>query len=484
MESTKRPAPAVPSAPPFPLSTAFFALLAAHRVACRQERTFQRLSGLAVGWLLTLGRHTVTRLLASLGLVEVDWTAFYRLLGRERLDYDALGRTLLGQTLAHAPADAPYLVTVDGTTIPRRSRTMPGTGWLRAAGTAPFNRGLARAQRFVTLCWLPLPSAEGYSRAVPLRWLPAFTPKAVPAAGSPPQREWEAGLAALAWVRRELDALGRTAQRLVVVADGTYATVELWKRLPPGVVLLARCAKNRALFALPAPPAPGRRGRARVYGGQAPHPADWLAVASGWRQAAFAVRGRVLRPRYRVEGPYRLRGAAGHPVFLLAVKGVDRRGQRLRREPTSWLVGAAPTPDGGWAPPAPAATLLAWAWQRWEGEVAHREQKTTFGLGDPQCWGARSTVASVQAAGWLYGLLLLTGLSVWGLGRPPAGVPTARWWRGGGRWSPDQLWAAVRAELWDLGEFRPVWGGTPLNWPEMADWAAAQTNALRAASRT
>ncbi len=48
---------------------------------------------------------------------------------------------------------------------------------------------------------------------------------------------------------------------------------------------------------------------------------------------------------------------------------------------------------------------------------------------------------AVQWAGWLYGLLLLTGLTVWGLGRPPAGVPTTRWWRGGGRWSPDQLWA-------------------------------------------
>ena len=302
--------------------------------------------------------------------------------------------------------------------------------------------------------------------------------------GIPPCPEWEAGLAALAWVRRELDALGRTAQRLVVVADATYATVALWKRLPAGVVLLARCAKNRALFALPTPPAPGQKGRTRLYGEQAPHPGDWLAERAGWRQAAVAVRGRMLRPRYRVEGPYRLKGAAAHPVFLLVVKGVDRRSRKLRRDPTHWLVSAQATPDGGWAPPAPAEALLARAWQRWEIEVAHREQKTTFGLGDPRCWTPRSTVTSVQVAGWLSGVVLLTGLTVWGLGRPPAEVPTTRWWRGSGRWSPDQLRAAVRAELWDLGEFRPVWGGTARNWPEMADWAAAQTNALRAASRT
>jgi len=477
MESTKRPAP-------FPLTTVFFAVLAAHRAACQQERTFHRLSAFAVGWLLTLGRHTVTRVLAVLGLVEVDWSAFYRLLGRDRVAYDTLSRELLRQTLDLASADGPYLVAVDGTTIPRRSRTMPGTGWLRAAGTAPFNRGLARYQRFVDLCWLPLPSSAGYSRAVPLRWLPAFTPKAVPAAGHPPCPEWAAGLAALGWVRRELDALGRSAQRLVVVADGTYATVELWKRLPAGVVLLARCAKNRALFTLPTPPAPGQKGRTRLYGAQAPHPGYWLAEQAGWRPAVVAVRGRMLRPRHRVEGPYRLKGAAQRPVFLLVVKGVDRRSRKLRRDPTRWLVSAQATPDGGWTLPAPAEALLAWAWQRWGSEVAHREQKTAFGLGDPQCWTPRSTVTSVQIAGWLYGVVLLTGLTVWGLGRPPAEVPTTRWWRGSGRWSLDQLWTALRSELWDLGEFRPVWGGTACNWPEMADWAAAQTNALRAASLT
>ena len=477
MESTTRPAA-------FPLTAVFFGLLAAHRAAFRQERTFHRASGLAVGWLLTLGRHTLTRALAALGLVEVDWAAFYRLFGRERFAYDALSGALLGRTLALAPAEQPYLVAVDGTTIPRRSRTMPGTGWLRAPGTAPFNRGLARCQRFVDLCWLPRPSPEGYSRAVPLRWLPAFTPTAVPAAGHPPCPEWAAGLEALRWARAGLDAAGRAAQRVVAVADATFATVEVWKRLPAGVVLLARCAKNRALFALPAPPPAGRRGRKRVYGARAPRPAEWLAAPGGWRTAALPVRGRTVRPTYRVEGPYRLEGAADHPVFLLVVKGVERRGRRVRREPTFWLVSAQATGEGGWALPFPAADLLAWAWQRWEVEVAHREQKTSFGLGEPQCWGARSTVAAVQFAGWLYGLLVLTGLTAWGLGRPPAGAPTTRWWRGGGRWSFAQLWAAARAELWDLGEFRPVWGRTPGNWPEMADWAAAQTNALLSADRT
>src|SRR5688572_18753331 len=113
MESTTRPV--APAASPFPLTTAFFALLAVHRAAFRQERTFQRATGIAVGWLLVLGRHTLTRCLAALGLVEVDWTAFYRLLARPRLDYDALCRGLLRQTLGVAEAAQPYLTAIDGT---------------------------------------------------------------------------------------------------------------------------------------------------------------------------------------------------------------------------------------------------------------------------------------------------------------------------------------------------------------------------------
>ena len=39
--------------------------------------------------------------------------------------------------------------------------------------------------------------------------------------------------------------------RLLMVADGHYDTLNLWKNLPAGVTLMARSAKNRALWHLP-----------------------------------------------------------------------------------------------------------------------------------------------------------------------------------------------------------------------------------------
>jgi hypothetical protein len=66
---------------------------------------------------------------------------------------------------------------------------IPGTAWLPALFTAPFQKGLQRLQRFVDLAWLTL-MENGYSRAIPLLWLPAFTQKAF-LRSTEAKKEWE-----------------------------------------------------------------------------------------------------------------------------------------------------------------------------------------------------------------------------------------------------------------------------------------------------
>ncbi len=81
---------------------------------------------------------------------------------------------------------------------------------------------------------------------MPLRFLPAFPPKAKPAPAAP-QREWEAGLAFLHWTRQELDAADRHAQVLLTLADAAYDTLNFWRSLPERTVLAVRTARNRRL---------------------------------------------------------------------------------------------------------------------------------------------------------------------------------------------------------------------------------------------
>jgi hypothetical protein len=474
-ESTPPPAAARPLLPEL------FALLAAHRPAFRQERPFQRSTALVLGWLGALGRHTITGVLLAVGLGDADWTAWHRLFSRARVDYERLTACLLAQTLDLAPAEGPYLVGLDATQIPRHSRTMPGTSWLRQPGTPVFRPGIHRAQRFLHMAWLAPPSPAGYSRAVPLRFAPAFPAKAVPVPGHPPQPEWTAGVAALGWLRGGLDAAGRTEQHVLGVGDGSYSTAKLWAALPARVAVLARCAKNRALYALPG--SSTGKGRPRVYGARLPRPDAYLAERSGWQRVSLTVRGRQIPIRFRVTGPLLVKGAPETPLFLLVVKGSDPRHGRRVRPARFWLVSAVPDAAGGWRLPWLAPQLLGWAWQRWELEVAHRELKTTFGLGEPQGWSPGAAVLTVQWAAWAYAVVVLAGLHAWGLGPGPLPAP-GRWWAGSGRWSLARLWQGLRQELWGAPAFHRGFLRTGDEWGEMADWLSLNTIAALVASRT
>jgi DDE superfamily endonuclease len=471
-ENTTSSATPQPDLPP--LLSALWRLLRAHRDAFKQERTFLRAQALIFGHLFCFARRTITQALLALGLTDQDWSAFYRLFGEKgRIDYEALTGRFFLETLPHVSSSEPYVAVVDGVQLPRHSHKMPGTSWLRSPTSPPFMPGIHRAQRFMHLAGLVAPNGEGYFRALPLRWEPAFTHKAVEAEGFEPKKEWEAGLRAMEWLRGRLDEAGRRTQKLLMVADGTYCVKDLFRELPERVTLLARCAKNRALYEVPDAmllgtgvegEKPSSRGRPRKYGERARRPSEWLEKGKGkrkgWRTREVVVRGRAVRLRHRVEGPYLLKGAPERAVYLIVVKGVDPRSKRRRRrEPSFFLVSAAWREDDGWTMPLSAENLLFWAWQRWEVEVCHREMKTGFGLGEMQCFRARSTVMAARWQAWSYGVMVLAGIRAWGLGRGPI-RPPGRWWGGSGRWSMGTLWRGYRKEMWGTEPFRALWSPT------------------------
>ncbi len=337
-------------AEPFPsLAANFLALLADQRPAFRQQRTYQRMCLLVVGFLWSLARHTLTQALLAAGAGDADWSPFYRLFSHDRIRMTHLQQRLMRQTFQHVAPSAPYLLAVDGVFLPRSSRRMPGVGWRKAPNTAPWRPGLALGQRFGALHWLP-PLTHGYTRALPVVSYPIFTPKARPARIAA-QTEWQGAHAALTGLRQEVDSAGRAAQRLVLLADGSYDVAAFWKQLPHDTALVARTARNRALYEMPEAGAAGvQRGRPRKYGAPVPRPAEWLQRRSGWQTTTREVRGHQRSMRYRVEGPFLRSEVASHPVFLVIMGGQSyRRGQqRKHREPAPVLVTALRSADGTW----------------------------------------------------------------------------------------------------------------------------------------
>jgi hypothetical protein len=464
------------------LLQALIQLLEAHRPAFRQARPYWRAVGLVLAELFTFGRHTLAQGILSLGQTDGDWSGWYRLFSRERFDEAQLSSILARETLQDVPATEPYVVGIDSTQIRRSSLKMPGTSWLKSPASPTFRPGLQRAQRFLTGAWLT-PLDNGFSRAIPLRFIAAFPPKAVPA-HEPTRREWEAGLSYLQWIRAQLDQAGRCDQPILVLADGGFDVLELWRHLPERVSLITRTARNRSLYWLPQPE-PGPSCPAS-YGDKAPHPADWLhAGLRNWPKPQVLVRGKSIQMRYQLLGPFVRAGLPERPLFLLVVKGMHRlvgkkKPRYKHREPSFYLISAVQAGQS-WQLPWPIETILAWLWQRWELEVAHREMKSGLGVGEKQCWNTRSAVVSVQWSVWVYAILVLAGYRTWGLcGGPPT---PAAWWPGAKRWSFNTLWRSYRAALWGSGEFRPLWLGTGDNWWKKETWLAGLANSVAASVR-
>lgn len=461
-----------------PLLKHLFALLQEHQPVFKQERVYERAVALVLAEVFVFARHTITQLLMTLGLVEQDWSAMYRVFSQGRFQYERASAVMFQESLKHVEAGEVYVVAGDTTQTPRNSSKMEGVSWLRNLRTPAFRPGIHLAQRWFNGCWM-MPAEAGYSRAMPLKWLPAFTEKARRQV-TPARTEWGAALQFLIWLRQQLSSRGRVQQCILMLGDGNYDTLELWRQLPQRVILLARSAKNRALYDLPTP----QMHRSRKYGQRAPEPQAFWREKVGWKGTTLVLRGRQRRLQYRVEGPFLRKGAANTPLFLLIVRGkmYSQHGHVKHREPRPYLVNAVQNSSGHWTLPLDPTTLIFWAWQRWEIEVCHRELKSNFGLGNKQSWNPQAAVVSVQWSAWVYALLLLSAYRTWGLCGGPQ-VPTA-WWRGAQRWSLNTLWRAYRAELWGHHDFRALWTVTAGNWYEKEGRLLALRNAIFASARS
>jgi hypothetical protein len=423
----------------------------------QQKRVFNRILGLVMAELFAFGRHTITQLLLTLGLTDEDWSAWYRLFSQGRFDEEKTGEVMIGEMLTEVPTDDPFVVGADGFHVPRSSQKMPGTGWMRGLKTAKFKPGIERGQRFVEGSWLT-PIVNGYSRALPIRCLPAFTAKSVPSQAAP-RTEVKAGLAFLQWTRQQMDRAGREEQTLLTLNDGSYDTLEFWPGLPERTIGVVRTARNRCLYELPMVDAHGNR----KYGDKAPAPHVWLKQRKGFTYQDVMVRGRSRRMRYRVEGPFVRDGLPDIPLMLIVIGGGKRPpgSRRKRYKPCFFLVSAVLV-DGVWSLPLPIADLLAWLWQRWELEVAHRQMKSGLGLGEKQCWNDQATIATVQWSAWVYSLMMLSGFRAWG---NDCGVKPPGLWRAAPRrWSFNTLWRGFRKEMWQHPHFRATWTWSRDNW--------------------
>jgi hypothetical protein len=70
--------------------------------------------------LFSFGGHTITQLLLTLGLMNADWTGWYRIFSKGWYEEEQTGKVMLEEMVKEVPEEEPFVVGGDGFHVPSR----------------------------------------------------------------------------------------------------------------------------------------------------------------------------------------------------------------------------------------------------------------------------------------------------------------------------------------------------------------------------
>jgi DDE superfamily endonuclease len=347
---------------------------------CFTQPTFRTFRALLLGFIATVGEHTITGCLVACGMAG-RWhhSRAHRFFARARWSPDRLGLVLLDVIERIVPDGEPLVVAVDDTLLRRSGRRVWGAAWHADSARSNPSRWLAWGN-----CWVVaaiVVSLPFLSRAVALPVLCRLWTK---------REQTKRGLAA------EMVALiaNRHPERQIhIVGDGHYASLALL--CPPEVELIARLRADAALHRL-TPPRTGKRGRPRAMGARYPSLTEiatnpttaWeITQVRRYRQTTTV---RIHRPSCLWYRTYRDR-----PLTVLLVSNLGSK------EPYDLALVCTDLN-------ASSVELLERFARRWSIEVAFEDAKQLFGVGE-----ARNRTEPAVKRTVPFGLLCLSLTIVW-----------------------------------------------------------------------
>lgn len=425
-----------------------------------QERVWHRARRLALGLVVGVGLRTITRALGAVGREQKPWSSDYRVFSRSPWATRALFASVIDEALG-LQGDGPLVVAGDYTHLVRAGRKVKAARWTRDPLSPPFHVNLVRAVRFFQLAFI-VPSAPAAPRAVPVAFAESPVPRkpgrkaddAAWAAYRKEQKRQPAAVAAraeIAALRQHLNDHGAATRSILVALDGSFCQRRFLAEPMAGVELLCRARKDAVLCRR------HEEAGQRFYGAQTFTPESVRQDdAVPWTEmtARFGAKNHPLR--YKDHGVVYWRNGARRRslrLIVLAPQAYRRspQGKLLYREPGYLLTTDLTTSAG---------VLIQAYLDRWQIEVAHRDEKSVMGVGQAQVWNDRSVTRQPAFAVAAYALLLLAGIRAYG-GHRSSELPALPRWRGhAGRPSCLDLVNTLRGQLDARPELLADWQGT------------------------
>jgi hypothetical protein len=427
-------------------------LFAQTRSAFKQDRTYTRAQGLAIGSLLAFGRHTITGILCAEGKQFEDWSAAYRLFENERVEQKLLFAPAINGVLENGEEKTPLHIMMDDTLIRKRGKKVSGTGWKRDPLGPPFHTNFVWGQRYLQIsAALPDFETSGRVRGIPIDFYHA-PPAQKPRKTAPPEA-WEeyrqlqktyklsaVGSQRLSELRAQV-----ADRRIVCAVDGGYTNQEMFRSIPENTVLIGRIRKDARLFKVPDDPSGAERGRQKYYGDKLPTPEEIRKDESvPWRKVTAFAAGKQHEFDIKTSSPVRWKSSKNNDMLIVIVRPLAYRPRKdaklLYRDPAYLICSDVHMPL--------QELLQAYLW-RWEIEQNFRDEKTVFGVGEAQV----RTEAAVRLAPAFgvacYAFLLLAAHNV----RAASSViPAPKWYPHDPmrRCTAQNMLSYFRSQYWNL----------------------------------
>jgi hypothetical protein len=401
------------------------------------KRVWRHAQVLLIGAILAPGKRTVTAALRVMGLQEEHhFHAYHRVLNRAVWSSLAVSRLLLGLLgTAFAPTGALVL------------------GWddhiERRRGERITAKGIYRD---------PVRSSHShFVKASGLRWLSLMLLVPIPWAG----RIWALPfLTVLCPSERYHQARGRThvsltdrarqmlllvkrwlpQRAIVVVADSSYAALELLYAVREAVAVVTRLRLDAALYEPATVRQPGQMGRPRKKGKRLPTLQHVLTdPKTRW--------GRTQVEQWYGHGPRAVELTTGTAVWYHT---------GLPAVPIRWVL--VRDPQGKFDAQAflctdldvQAPQMLAWFVQRWQVEVTFEEARAHLGIETQRQWSDKAIARTTPALLGLYSLMTLFARQLMEAGQIP--TRSAAWYTKKQATFSDTI-ALVRRHLWSVQYF-------------------------------
>jgi hypothetical protein len=358
------------------------------------EPTFKRVVPLIVAAILTRGRHTVTGMLRTVGLLASGhWSDYHRVFSRASWSLWPLGHVLARAILACTDPEAPVLLAVDDTTAGHRGAKVYGKGCHHDAVRSSHSHVVWRWGHK----WVVLAVSVKFPFTT-RRWaLPVLV-----ALYRPPKLDEAEG-------RRHKTPLHLARQltatmihwfpdrRFILVGDGGYASHELasfCRRHRRQMTLISRFHADATLYDPPPARRAGQKGRPRVKGPKRLSPAQVVARSPRHRATVRWYGGLDRRIEF-VSGTacwYRV-GAGLVPLRWVFVH--DRQGTHR----DEYFYATDPT--------LTAVEIISAYTARWAIETTFQELRAQVGL---ETTRQRTQRSVLRAGPCLFGLVSLVSL--------------------------------------------------------------------------